>query len=117
MLITHIDRPISFLIAEKSMKRAIVGKLAAAVQSIPVRRAQDESFKGTGKITTSGELVKGQGTNFKSLQLGDHIVIGKQEEPPIITEIIDDVTLKVSPALQAIDTPSDYKVTKPLLFC
>jgi glycerol-3-phosphate O-acyltransferase/dihydroxyacetone phosphate acyltransferase len=112
MLITRIDRPISFLIAEKSMKRAIVGKLAAAVQSIPVRRAQDESHKGAGKITVDGEFVRGKGTNFKSqVQLGDHIVLSKQDDPPIITEIIDDVTLKVSPALPKTDGPTEYKVT------
>ncbi|OLL22078.1 putative acyltransferase [Neolecta irregularis DAH-3] len=63
-------RRVSFLIAEKSMKRMIIGALARAMQSIPVARAQDLAKPGTGKIryASAGNPLKitGQDTTFTS---------------------------------------------------
>ncbi|GAX18374.1 glycerol-3-phosphate O-acyltransferase / dihydroxyacetone phosphate acyltransferase [Fistulifera solaris] len=43
-------RPISYLMAEASWKRRIIGDFARALQVIPVKRAQDEARKGNGRV-------------------------------------------------------------------
>lgn len=66
-------RRISFLIAEKSMRRAFIGLAASLVGSVPVGRALDSKKSATGKIylpdpQDNPSLVKGVGTNFKDPQ-------------------------------------------------
>lgn len=50
MVMCTCPRPISYLMAEASWKRRIVGDLARALQVIPVTRAQDVAVKGAGRI-------------------------------------------------------------------
>ncbi|GAA5848725.1 hypothetical protein JCM8547_004608 [Rhodosporidiobolus lusitaniae] len=60
-------RRISFLAAAKSMERAFVGLASRLMQSIPVARAQDYAFAGTGTIRLSPDdplIILGTGTNF-----------------------------------------------------
>ncbi len=44
---------VSFLVAEKSWNRRIIGDVAYAMGAVPVARAQDKSVKGTGTLTLS----------------------------------------------------------------
>ena len=71
---------VSFLIAEKSWNRPVIGDLAKMIGCIPVARAQDSAKKGVGRATTApadaaGELsVRGEGTEFvRQLKPGDKI--------------------------------------------
>ncbi|CAG8608470.1 10537_t:CDS:10 [Cetraspora pellucida] len=50
ILMRNSKRPISFLIAEKSMKRKYIGAMARALHTIPVVRPQDLAKPGKGKI-------------------------------------------------------------------
>lgn len=83
MVLCTCERKISFLIAEKSWRRPIVGDIAWAMDAVPVKRAQDAAVKGTGTISmtstnTDGEMtvvqVKGTNTLFSSeSKVGDKI--------------------------------------------
>lgn len=73
-------RRISFLIAEKSMRRPLIGSLAGAVGGISVSRAQDLQTKGAGRIYLEDRMtplkITGVGTQFTSkLQPGASIVL------------------------------------------
>lgn len=73
-------RRISFLIAEKSMRRKFIGTMAAAVGGISVSRAQDLQVKGKGKIYLPDRMspihLSGEGTQFtKSAKIGSLIVL------------------------------------------
>ena len=50
-VLSTCQRKISYLMAEASYRRRIIGDLAWALDVVPVKRAQDEAKKGTGKIT------------------------------------------------------------------
>lgn len=51
MLVCTCQRTASYLMAEASYKRRVIGDLAWALGVVPVKRAQDEARKGTGLIT------------------------------------------------------------------
>ncbi|GAX12851.1 glycerol-3-phosphate O-acyltransferase / dihydroxyacetone phosphate acyltransferase [Fistulifera solaris] len=51
MVLCTLSREISYLMAEASWKRRIIGDFAQALQVIPVKRAQDEARKGIGRVT------------------------------------------------------------------
>ena len=51
------QRTISYLMAEKSWNRRIVGDIAWAMGAVPVKRAQDETKEGKGLITVS-EIIQ-----------------------------------------------------------
>jgi len=67
-VLVNAGRRISFLVAEKSLKRKFVGSLAKAAMSIGVVRAQDNLKLAKGKIYVDFEkdplLVIGEGTEF-----------------------------------------------------
>lgn len=50
MVLCTCERKISYLIAESSWNRPIVGDIAWALDAVPVKRAQDAAVKGTGSI-------------------------------------------------------------------
>jgi glycerol-3-phosphate O-acyltransferase/dihydroxyacetone phosphate acyltransferase len=73
VMLSTCQRTISYLIADKSYNRRIVGDIAWAMGAVPVKRAQDSVRKGKGTITfetISGEESKirlvGNGTRFLS---------------------------------------------------
>jgi len=73
VMLSTCRRTISYLIAQKSYNRRIVGDLAWAMGAVPVNRAQDSARKGTGTITLesisgaeSKYRVVGDGTKFLS---------------------------------------------------
>ncbi|CED82465.1 glycerol-3-phosphate o-acyltransferase [Phaffia rhodozyma] len=60
-------RKVGTLIAAKSLDRAIIGQAARAMDSIPVARASDYAYAGSGKISLSSTdplLILGEGTKF-----------------------------------------------------
>lgn len=77
-------RRINFLIAEKSMRRRFIGKMAALVGAVPVGRALDSTIPAPGKIYLPDPdndplVVRGVGTNFeaKEFQIGGLLVLPK----------------------------------------
>ena len=50
MMLSTCEHKISYLMAEASWKRRVIGDLAWALDVVPVKRAQDYSNKGTGKV-------------------------------------------------------------------
>ncbi len=44
---------VSYLMAEKSFQRPVIGDIASALDVVPVKRAQDDAIKGTGTICFS----------------------------------------------------------------
>ncbi|KAG0141415.1 hypothetical protein CROQUDRAFT_292770 [Cronartium quercuum f. sp. fusiforme G11] len=97
-------RRISFLIAEKSMKRPFIGLMAKIMQSIPVTRAADNAKDGTGtiylKYTDNDDLtiIYGHLTIFtKELKPKMQIMLPKQFgfATVEILEILNDFQIKV----------------------
>lgn len=78
---TEAQRRISWLIAEKSMKRKFIGAAASLLGPVSVGRALDSTKPGTGKIylpdhASDPLLVRGNGTNFeKEAEIGGLLVL------------------------------------------
>ncbi|KAL7546676.1 hypothetical protein ACHAWF_010006 [Thalassiosira exigua] len=103
------QRTISYLVAEKSWRRPIIGHLAWSMGAVPVKRAQDGASKGTGKVTVdvkyvsaSGESstvsVRGTGTKFTAeIKVSDKIRFSKSALGIKVASIESDdsLTLKV----------------------
>lgn len=53
MVVCTCRRPVSYLMAEASWKRRVVGDIAWALGVVPVKRAQDDAKGGTGTIKFS----------------------------------------------------------------
>ncbi|KAL1917457.1 uncharacterized protein VTP21DRAFT_3850 [Calcarisporiella thermophila] len=68
MIMRSCRRKISFLIAEKSYHRKVIGAFAKAAHSIPVARPQDITKSGQGLIflkdPTKPRVLTGEGTSF-----------------------------------------------------
>jgi glycerol-3-phosphate O-acyltransferase / dihydroxyacetone phosphate acyltransferase len=58
MVVCSCRRPVSYLMAEASWKRRIIGDIAWALGVVPVKRAQDDAFMGTGKIKLGAPKTK-----------------------------------------------------------
>ena len=104
----------SFLIAEKSWKRRLVGAVARAMNCIPVTRAQDGVVAGVGKVTCKGLDVTGHGTLFtKGVQPGDQLKLGSSLCR--VGEVHSDTSLTlVGDAPDSISEPVDLKVAKKI---
>ena len=104
------ERTISYLVAEKSWNRNIIGHLAWSMGAVPVKRAQDSAKTGSGSITIDiveigsskrnlEEVnVVGKGTKFTTeIKVGDKIRFPKQAQGIKVASINSDesMTLKV----------------------
>jgi len=94
-------RSVQFLVAASSMTRNIIGPFARLLRSIPVRRAQDETKPGSGRITLSEKdscLVLGQGFHFLTgLTPRMSILLPKvfSSLSAEVVEVISDTELKI----------------------
>lgn len=57
MIMCTCQRKISYLVADKSWNRAIIGHLAWAMGAVPVKRAQDSAKMGTGTVSIRAEDI------------------------------------------------------------
>lgn len=94
VLRTDASRRVSFLIAEKSMKRRFVGAMSAAVGALPVARALDNVKPAAGRILLAEPdddptLIRGIDTDFTSVdfEVGGLIVLPKVRGQTPSTEI------------------------------
>ncbi|KAA1133241.1 hypothetical protein PGTUg99_011671 [Puccinia graminis f. sp. tritici] len=96
-------RRVSFLTAEKSMKRPFIGLIARVMQSISVTRATDDAKDGTGRIFLSSKqtdpcILHGKNTKFThELAPKKQILLSKQLGfvTVEVVEILDDCCLRV----------------------
>ncbi|KAJ1438142.1 hypothetical protein B484DRAFT_444813 [Ochromonadaceae sp. CCMP2298] len=89
ILVTN-PRRVGFLVAEKSMKKRIVGDFAALCGSIPVARPQDKAVKGAGKLYFDRFKVVGQGTQFTKMKSGDRVRPSKSAESYRFKSVVSD---------------------------
>lgn len=80
VIVTTNPRNVGFLVAEKSMKKPLIGDFARACGSIPVARPQDKATAGPGKIYFDKMRIYGEGTQFTKLVKGDKIRPAKSAE-------------------------------------
>lgn len=99
------DFKVSYLMAEASYERPIIGDLARALDVVPVKRAQDDAVKGDGVVTFEKEAdfettkkmkASGVGTTFLStVHVGDKIRPQGTPTGVKVSEVIDDATAVV----------------------
>jgi glycerol-3-phosphate O-acyltransferase / dihydroxyacetone phosphate acyltransferase len=108
VLRTDASRRVSFLIADKSMKRRFIGTASAAVGALPVARALDSVKAAKGRIFLARPdddpaLIYGIDTDFKSggFEVGGLIVLPKVRGQTPSTEIAE------------IISPTELRLKKP----
>lgn len=115
LLATNCDRQISFMIAQKSFDRPVVGFFAKTMHCLPVTRPQDSVKVGAGTVKISGTKVTGNGTKFtEQVQVGALLEVngvGKVKVKEVVssTELVLD-----GDAPSTKDIPKDgatYKVS------
>lgn len=95
VLVTNPHR-VSFLVAESSFHKPIIGEFSKAVGALPVKRAIDVATKGPGKIYFKDMNVYGEGTNFTALSGGskaDRIRPGRGVDAYKVKEVFSDTHL------------------------
>lgn len=106
VMLSTCQRTISFLIAEKSYNRRIIGDIAWAMGGLPVARAQDSAKTGQGTILfhdmtaeidgIKSQRVIGRGTKFtKDINEKDKISIGGLSNQLPVLRVIDDETMDI----------------------
>mmetsp|Transcript_27083 Transcript_27083/g.42048 ORF Transcript_27083/g.42048 Transcript_27083/m.42048 type:complete len:656 (-) Transcript_27083:398-2365(-) len=117
-ILATCQHKISYLVADKSWKRKVVGNIAWAMGAVPVKRAQDAASKGTGVITISraaeagsNSIVKGEGTMFLTeVGKGDKLRLSGTAAGLKIMNILSDSEVE-------IETTEDVaNVSEPIAF-
>ncbi len=117
MVMGYVKRRVSFIIAEKSMHRPIIGPTAKLMGAVPVVRPQDLAKAGPGMIThadSSTCTIHGRDTQFKTAfaQKGSMLLV-KGTEPFRIAEVVSDTEIKYIPS-QGNEEKSDPDVVNKL---
>ena len=90
VIVISTPRPVGFLVAEKSMKKRIIGDFAKACGGIPVSRPQDKAKPGVGRIYFDQLRLVGEGTRFTEIQKGEKIRPGCTAEMYKLKEVLSD---------------------------
>ena len=125
MLVCTCQRTVSYLMAEASYRRRVVGDIAWAMGVVPVKRPQDSALKGTGQITIARDpqneelfLATGQDTTFiAQLQVGDKIRPPGTSIALKVKEIVNDTSLVLdgsgfSDTFEPFDSPKSFDILK-----
>lgn len=80
---TSTRRPVRFLIAAASMRRALIGLVARWIRCIPVERPGDVARPAPGRIRIQGRRVLGEGTRFSQIKL--FVSVGKPSHCLLVT--------------------------------
>lgn len=117
-LLSTCHHRVSYLMAEASYKRRIIGDIAWALDVVPVKRAQDAAKAGVGKVVFEKDesqsqedslvlSVTGTGTTFtEHLKVGDKIRPTGTAIAVKVTELIDDTKLIVD---GSVIPPDEYE--------
>lgn len=92
-----VRRNVSFIIAEVSMHKPIVGPMAKALGAVPVIRPQDKAVPGSGKIIIidyDAGTITGKGTSFMKdcAQKGCQVIV-KGIDPFLVVEVVSDTEI------------------------
>ncbi|KAI8988929.1 hypothetical protein BDB01DRAFT_574944 [Pilobolus umbonatus] len=99
ILMRECGRPVSFLIAEKSMHQKAIGFFARMISAIPVIRPQDLAKMGEGRIhllnrKTEPCRITGIDTQFtRQLKARDSIILPKGAGQSEVVEVISDTEI------------------------
>lgn len=126
MVVCTSQHPISYLMAEASWKRRIIGDLAWALDVVPVKRAQDAAIKGIGNVIFSKQdyentkllSVQGIETKFtQQLAKRDKIRPNGTAAAVKVTEVVSDTCLLVDGTnIPPEDLESVFNKTDPNSF-
>ncbi|XP_053991215.1 uncharacterized protein LOC128883164 isoform X2 [Hylaeus volcanicus] len=97
---------IRFLVAEKSLKRPIIGFLAKGAGAVAVARRQDKAYRGLGCIEWKHDdrIVRGHQTRFSlDVHVGDQIQLVDETVLGTVDKIISDIEILLT------KTPSSIK--------
>eukprot|EP01063_Lacrimia_lanifica_P001986 TRINITY_DN1102_c0_g4_i1.p1 TRINITY_DN1102_c0_g4~~TRINITY_DN1102_c0_g4_i1.p1 ORF type:complete len:610 (+),score=238.72 TRINITY_DN1102_c0_g4_i1:69-1898(+) len=117
MLFAHCPRTPHFIIAAKSMKRAVVGDVARFMNCIPVRRPQDEAVAGEGfieKLSLNGlkGTATGMHTKFTAIAEGSLISLAGGKATFKFVSAKSDTEAVIS----FHDDPGDMTLSEPIAF-
>lgn len=114
MIISSVQRQVSYTMAASSFSKPVIGQLAAALKSIPVKRPEDHKVKGTGLVKLiSKTQIKGNGTKFvdesEKVGAGWSIMIGNKVIP--IKTVVDNENLEIveNPEYDSLLTKGEEK--------
>ncbi|KAJ3412609.1 hypothetical protein HDV05_000477 [Chytridiales sp. JEL 0842] len=102
MVWTKSQRQISFLAADVSMKRPLIGAVAKAMDSIAVVRPQDLARKGSGTVylpepDTDPYSVKGINTKFRTeVKVRDTLSLPNKMGNAEVGEVVSDTELRLA---------------------
>jgi len=122
---------ISYLMAEKSFKRPVIGDIASALDVVPVRRAQDDAIRGTGTISfsvpdseppSSPSSESSSGIVVESKNEKDEAARAEASEPETVVlkltitgnDGFSTSTFKVGDKIRPMGTPTGVKVLEIL---
>lgn len=110
-------RHVSFMTAEKSFERNVVGAIMRAVKAIPVVRPDDLERKGAGFITCSGTHVQGYaGTSFsRDFVMGALLVVKTKEgkKTAKVVKVLDDANMELAePGLKVTCPPPGHCLSR-----
>lgn len=124
-LVSTCRHQLSFLMAEASYKRRIIGDIAWAMDVVPVKRAQDASITGKGQIIFKkiDDLPKALSVEGKDTMFKEQVAVGDKIRPSgtaiavKITDVVEDGHLVVD----ASDIPPEefekvFAKTDPMAF-
>eukprot|EP01059_Diplonema_ambulator_P001716 TRINITY_DN11448_c0_g2_i1.p1 TRINITY_DN11448_c0_g2~~TRINITY_DN11448_c0_g2_i1.p1 ORF type:complete len:628 (+),score=133.13 TRINITY_DN11448_c0_g2_i1:997-2880(+) len=91
MLYSTAPRRVSFIMAAKSMKKAVVGAFGSLLDAIPVRRPQDEARSCQGDIISiKSGIVKGRRTKFTTdIKIGELLHIKVDGREPLVIKVVE----------------------------
>eukprot|EP00002_Diphylleia_rotans_P025663 TRINITY_DN5080_c0_g1_i5.p1 TRINITY_DN5080_c0_g1~~TRINITY_DN5080_c0_g1_i5.p1 ORF type:complete len:536 (+),score=79.73 TRINITY_DN5080_c0_g1_i5:100-1707(+) len=105
LLVVVCPRPISFVAAEKTMRRKFLGWLSRKLRAIPVIRPQDRAKRGKGTITIRDTKIVGTDTQFtEEVELGGGILIATSELPLRVKQILSDTEILLD---ETMDKPHE----------
>lgn len=128
VVVSYVARPVSFLIAEKSMHRRIIGDIARWMNSIPVIRPQDRSREGHGTFVgfdpESCSLLASEDASLADLKPGEHISLKGMGRvlAPLVVVSVDGRRVQVKPPVRPEDdpespgAPTTLKLSQPTNF-
>eukprot|EP00002_Diphylleia_rotans_P027466 TRINITY_DN5507_c0_g1_i1.p1 TRINITY_DN5507_c0_g1~~TRINITY_DN5507_c0_g1_i1.p1 ORF type:complete len:445 (-),score=106.61 TRINITY_DN5507_c0_g1_i1:275-1609(-) len=113
LLLTSCPRTLSFLAADKSMKRPVIGWFGRALHAIPVVRPQDSAMAGAGTVSVLEAKVTGTDTAFKQqAEEGGSMMIPSVDMPCRIKKVISDTEVELGEPLDKPVEGSKYKLLK-----
>ncbi|PMD55514.1 uncharacterized protein K444DRAFT_596419 [Hyaloscypha bicolor E] len=116
VLLFHLHHPVSFLAAERVMRRRFISMIATAMGCITLRRVWDRANLGRGRIfapdiTNEPQLIKGRGTRFdQDAKVGDFVMIVVAKQRILraeISEIRGPQELYLKEGFTGLDNPKE----------